>query len=119
MWFTNLISGIKSVVTVISRFMKLEDRVTILEEKVKALQVPSKDVREGLTYNKTFNVYEDKTTGESFCPTCIGNKKRIAVQIKNNYGAQYWSCGDCKMSGSDGKIPQYPKQEPCNPFDTL
>jgi hypothetical protein len=115
-WVTKLSNAIKTIFTFIFRLIKLEDRVIVLEKEIKALQLPSKDVREELTYNKILNVYENKTTGESFCPTCLGNKKRIAVQIKNNYGEQHWNCGDCKSHGSDGRAPQYPKQEPYDPF---
>jgi hypothetical protein len=109
LWITNLGGGIKSALTIISRVMKLETRVTELEEKIKTLQMPPKDIREGLSYNRILNVYDDKVTGESFCSTCLGNKKRVAVQTKNNYGQQYWGCYDCKSTGSDGKEPQYPR----------
>ena len=109
MWIDNMWGSIKPIFTIISRVMRLEDRVTTLEGRVVGLQMPEKDLKEGLLYNKVLNIYEDKTSGECFCPTCLGNKKRIAFQINNDNGHQYWTCYDCKSSGSDGRADQYPR----------
>ena len=108
-WINNIRKGIKASVTIISRVVKLENRVTILEDKISKMEIPPKDINEELTYNRTLNVREDKGTGESFCPTCIGNGKRVAVQIKDTYGQKNWFCHNCKSHGNDGSKPNYPE----------
>ena len=99
----------KDFFSLISRVFRLEDRVSMLERKIENLQVPPKDVKEGLEYDKDLNVYFNRPTGEDFCPTCIGNNKRIAVQIKSNAGEKYWYCDNCKSHGQSKSHRDLPR----------
>lgn len=91
---------IKDIFSVISRLIRLENRVSAVEKKVEKLQPPPKDLKVGLKYNKMLNLYLSETSGEHFCPTCLGNGKKIAIQIKSSGGEDYWYCDNCKSSGS-------------------
>jgi hypothetical protein len=103
-WFTDLLGRI-------GRVMRLEDRVSALEKKVDTLQAPSKDAREGLEYNKEMNLYHDKKTGENFCPTCLADNKKSAIQIENQSGGyRSWYCNRCKARGDNGVEIRLPPQ---------
>ena len=94
-------AAVKNVFGLISRVMKLEERVSVLEKKIDSLQAPQPDVRDGLQYNKNWNYHEDARTGECFCPTCLGNGKKIAVKVYDSGYGQRWDCSQCKAWGSE------------------
>jgi hypothetical protein len=87
---------IKNTFTSISRVMKLEERVSLLEKKIDSLQAPMPNVREGIQYDKKWNFYRDAKTEECFCPTCLGNGKRIAVRLWESSLGWRWDCSNCK-----------------------
>ena len=77
--------------------MKLENRVTELE-KIVTSQSLSKDIREGLEYNRRWNYYMNKDTGENFCSACIGTGKKIPVAMYKDSSGEGWNCQHCKAS---------------------
>ncbi len=117
-WIIKMGDGIKSTFTLISRVMKLEGRVTVIEEKIKALELPPKDLKDGLDYIKNIHLYQDKATGENFCPTCLGkDNKRVAIQIRTSGSEQYWNCAACNSYGTNrtntsvSNLPRYSTDE--------
>jgi len=95
-WLKSVLGWLRDLFTLISRVMRLEERVSELEKKMGGVQEPSKNLRDGLEYNKKLNYYEDKSTGECFCPNCLGLGRKIPVvcgQYMLGYG---WSCQVCK-----------------------
>jgi hypothetical protein len=88
-------TGLMSIFTLISRVMKLEDRVSDLEKKVGMLQTPPRDIRQELEYVKEWNYYINNSTGECFCPNCLGHSKRITVVIEKFVSGPGWVCQTC------------------------
>jgi len=97
-WITTAGTWLKNAVTIISRVMRLENRVTALESKISTLQAPPKDIKEGLIYDRVWNFYSDKATGENFCPACLGNGKKIPVYLKQGTSDKWWQCSNCKAT---------------------
>ncbi len=91
-------NAIKDFFTLITRVMRLEDRVSAIEKKIEKIQTPLPNVRDGLNYNKKWNYYENASTGECFCSTCLGNGKRIAVKVQEYGQGLGWHCNNCKLT---------------------
>lgn len=114
-WLKSIGVWLRNIFTLISRVMKLEERVSSLENKMEIIQVPPKDIKEGLEYNKDWNYYENKTTGEYFCPACLGNGKRVAIRLDKKSSTEGWSCPNSNCKASEwkryGSLPRYASDE--------
>ena len=108
-WIKSIWAWLRNLFTLISRVMRLEERLSTLEKKMETIEAPPKDAREGLEYNKELNFYADKTTGERFCPVCLGNGKKITVNWHSRSDGEGWQCGNCKTSKwtDRGSLPRY------------